>query len=55
MYLRSNSHALEQFVDLLITELLAKRSEHVTQLANTNVTCAFLVKHLEATNELLCR
>ena len=55
MYLRSNSHTLEQFVNLLITELLAKRSEHVAQLANTNVTSAFLVKHLEATNELLCR
>ena len=52
--LRANGHTLEQLVDLFIRHLLPKLREDVPQLASTNEAVSFLVKHLEASDELLC-
>lgn len=53
-YARANSDAFEQFIDLLVRELLAERCEHVAELANTNVASTLFVEYLETAHKLLC-
>lgn len=52
---RPNLHTLKQLINLLITKLLSKRREHISQLPSTNVSIPFLVKHLETADKLLGR
>lgn len=47
-------NTLEQLVNLVIGKLLSQTSQHVAQLACSDVAVALLVKHLETTDELLC-
>jgi hypothetical protein len=54
-YSRPNLHTLKQLINLLITQLLTQRSEHISQLASANVAITLLVKHLETADELLWR
>ena len=52
--LRSNLGALQELVYLLVRHLLSELRQDISQLAGTNESVSFLVKHLESTDELLC-
>gem|GEM_PF-5438752 len=51
----SDRDAFEELVDFFVRELLAQAREDVAQLADANVACAVLVKHLESADKLLRR
>jgi hypothetical protein len=53
-YLRSNLNTLEEFVDLLISHLLAELGQDITKLPCADKTVPFFIKNLEATDKLLC-
>lgn len=53
LYLRLNLNALEQFIHLIIAQLLTQARQNISQLSCTNVTVSVLVKDLETSDELV--
>jgi hypothetical protein len=53
LYSPPNLNTLEKFIDFLVAELFPKTGQYIAQFTSSNVAIAFLVKHLETTNELL--